>query len=341
MQAGEGDVRLFVTGGAGYVGSAVVEHLVRDGHEVVVYDDLSTGHRGAVPEGARFVRGDVADPVALRAALVPGTDAVLHFAARSIVPESMRDPVGYWRHNVGGALVLLQVVTEHHVPRFVFSSTAGVYGEPGVQPIPESAPARPLHAYGASKRAIEMLLEDLVRNGLRALWLRYFNAAGAMAARGEDHHPETHLIPNILRSTGGGAPPFTIHGDDWPTPDGTCVRDYVHIDDLARAHVAALGALDAGVRGAVNLGTSAGHSVREILAAAEHVTQAKIPVTVGPRRAGDPPSLVADASRARQELNWAPRATLHDIVQSAWDWMRTHPQGYGDRVGEHGPNGAG
>lgn len=332
-------MRLFVTGGAGYVGSVVVEHLLGAGHDVVVYDNLSTGHRGAVAPGARFVHGDVADAVALRAALVPGTDAVLHFAARSIVPESMRDPGGYWRHNVGGALVLLQVVTEHQVPRFVFSSTAGVYGEPEVLPIPESAPPRPLHAYGASKRAIEMLLEDLVRNGLRAIWLRYFNAAGASATHGEDHDPETHLIPNILRGTAGGAAPVTVYGDDWPTPDGTCVRDYVHVDDLARAHVAALHALDQGVCGPVNLGTSAGHSVREILAAAERVTGTKIPVTVGPRRAGDPPSLVADAGRARRDLGWVPRATLDDIVQSAWDWLRTHPQGYGDGTGRHGSHG--
>jgi UDP-glucose 4-epimerase len=333
-------VRVFVTGGAGFVGSVAVEHLLRDGHDVVVYDDLSTGHRAAVPPGAAFVRGDVADLAALRAALVPGTEAVLHFAARSIVTDSMRDPGGYWRHNVGGALVLLQVVAEHHVPRFVFSSTAGVYGEPTVLPVPESAPARPVHAYGASKRAIEMLLEDLVRGGLRAIWLRYFNAAGASPAHGEDHSPETHLIPNILRGAAGAGKPVTIFGDDWPTPDGTCVRDYVHVDDLARAHVAALHALDRGVGGAVNLGTSAGHSVREILAAAERVTRTRIPVTVGPRRAGDPASLVADAGRARRELNWEPRATLDDIVRSAWTWMQAHPQGYGDRVGLHGPDGA-
>ncbi len=334
-------MRLFVTGGAGYVGSVVTEHLLRAGHDVVVFDDLSTGHRGAVPGAARFVQGDLRDAAALEGALEPGTDAILHFAGRSIVPDSMQDPVGYWDHNLGGALALLRVAMARGVPRWVFSSSAAVYGTQGHEPIPESAPLRPEHAYGGSKRGIEMLLEDACRTTpLGAIALRYFNAAGASAERGEDHGPETHLIPRLLRTALTGGAPFVVYGDDWPTPDGTCVRDYVHVEDLAHAHVQALAALDQGVTGPLNLGTTAGHSVRQILAVVRRVTGCEIPVTVGARRPGDPAWLVADASRARRELGWQAQATLEDMVRSAWDWMRAHPAGYGDRAASNEtPNG--
>jgi UDP-glucose 4-epimerase len=208
-----------------------------------------------------------------------------------------------------------------------------VYGVPATVPIPETAPAQPAHPYGGSKRAVEMLIEDAARAAdLRAVALRYFNAAGASRAHGEDHRPESHLVPAVLHAAFAGAPPLVVHGDDWPTPDGTCVRDYVHVEDLARAHVAALAALDDGLRGALNLGTTAGHSVREVVAAAAEVTGRHIPVTVGPRRAGDPPALVADATRAARELGWTPRATLRDVLASAWTWMQAHPRGYDDGV---------
>jgi UDP-glucose 4-epimerase len=325
-------VRLFVTGGAGYVGSVVVEHLLHDGHEVTVFDDLSTGHAAAVPPGARLVVGDLRDTLALRQALDASTEAVLHFAAKSLVGESQRDPLAYYEHNVGGAISLLRVMHERGVQRFLFSSSAGVYGAPATQPIPESEPPRPTHAYGGSKRAIEMLLEDASRClGLRAVWLRYFNAAGASARSGEDHRPETHLLPILLQAARASEPaPVPVYGDDYPTPDGTCIRDYVHVEDLASAHVLALRALDAGLQGAVNLGGGAGKSVLEILATVRRVTARPIPVRVAPRRSGDPPILVADASRAGRELGWRAARGLEAIVTSAWQWLQAHPGGYAD-----------
>jgi UDP-glucose 4-epimerase len=333
-------MRVVVTGGAGYVGSVVADLLVGEGYDVTVLDDLSTGHRAAVPPAAEFVHGDLRDRDVLRRALRPGTDAVLHFAAQSIVPDSMRDPLGYWDHNVGGALALLAGVVEQGVRRFVFSSSAAVYGEPAGQPIPETAPPQPRHAYGGSKRAIEMLLEDASRSlGLRAVALRYFNAAGATARLGEDHRPETHLLPRLLGAAGGGAA-VPVYGDDWPTPDGTCVRDYVHVTDLARAHVLALAALEGGLHGALNLGSGRGQSVREIVAAVRRVTGRSVPVRVERRRPGDPPCLVADVGRAAAELGWKAEIGLDDIVTSAWTWMRAHPRGYGDDAGGTSGRGA-
>jgi UDP-glucose 4-epimerase len=330
-------MRLFVTGGAGYVGSIVAEHLVRDGHEVTVFDDLSTGHRAAVPAAAHLVVGSLHDADAVQAAMAPGTDAVLHFAARSIVSDSMRDPVGYWEHNVGGALILLRAVAAAKVRRFVFSSSAAVYGEPAAQPIPETRAAAPTHAYGASKRAIEVLLEDAHQAlGLRAVSLRYFNAAGASAHCGEDHRPETHLVPRLLQAALGPAAPVPLYGNDYPTHDGTCRRDYVHVEDLAEAHVRALSALESGGLGVVNLGSGGGTSVLEVIAAVEKVTGRRLPVRVEPRRAGDPPELVAAVERARRVLGWQPSRSLLDTVASAWRWMQDHPHGYGTGGAERG-----
>jgi UDP-glucose 4-epimerase len=327
------DVRLFVTGGAGYVGSVVVEILAERGHEVVVYDDLSTGHRAAVHPAARLVVGSLQDGEALLRALPPATEAVLHFAAKSLVQDSLRDPIGYYEHNVGGAACLLRAMQARDVRKLVFSSSAGVYGEPGDAPISESVPPHPTHAYGGSKRAVEMLLEDAMRGGpLRAVFLRYFNAAGASLSRGEDHEPETHLVPNLLRAALGRREPVRVYGDDYATPDGTCVRDYVHVLDLAEAHATALEALDDGVSGPVNLGSGRGQSVREMLDAARQVTGFDIPATVEKRRPGDPARLVADISRAKRELGWVPRrSSPAEILRAAWQWLQAHPRGYDDR----------
>jgi UDP-glucose 4-epimerase len=291
------------------------------------------------------VVGDLRDPRRLLAAIAPGTAAAFHFAARSIVSDSLRDPLGYWEHNLSGAIALLRALAERGVRRFVLSSTAAVYGEPTAVPIPESAPALPTHAYGGSKLAIERLLGDAERTfGMRWLALRYFNAAGASAERGEDHQPETHLVPRLLRWVQAGGEPPPLHGDDYPTPDGTCIRDYVHVEDLATAHVRALAALDGGFSGPVNLGSGSGHSVREIWGAVERVTGVEVPVTVTSRRPGDPPVLVANIARARRELEWRPGQPLEAIVASAWRWMQAHPQGYrgghGAGRGGQGPGNA-
>jgi UDP-glucose-4-epimerase GalE len=324
-------MRVIVTGGAGYVGSVTVEHLLAAGHDTVVVDDLSTGHRKAVAAGAQFVHADVRDAAALAAVFDAGADAVLHFAGASLVADSMRDPIGYWEHNVGATLGLLRAMSAARVPRLVFSSSAAVYGDAIHDPIPESAVPAPTHAYGASKYAIELALADAGRaTGLQSIALRYFNAAGASRDHGEDHQPESHLIPLLLRAAHSGGE-VVVYGDDWPTEDGTCVRDYVHVEDLARAHVAALAGLDAGIAGAINLGSGRGHSVREVISAVEQVTAQPVAVRAGPRRAGDPPVLVADCRRAAQVLRWTPSATLQAIVASAWDWMRAHPHGYEDR----------
>lgn len=322
-------MRVLVTGGAGYIGSVVTEQLVDSGHDVVVLDNLSTGHRDAVPSVCGFVEADLRDTDAVCDILRDGVEAVLHFAARSLVPESMQDPLSYWSHNLGSSLSLVRAMRDSGVRRLVFSSTAAVYGEPDAAFLGEDLPCRPLHAYGGSKRAIEMLLEDEQRAGfIDSVFLRYFNAAGASAAHGEAHDPETHLIPNLLRAASRGET-ARVFGNDYPTEDGTCVRDYVHVIDLARAHVLALEGLDGGVRGPVNLGSGRGYSVLEVLAAVQRVTQRDIAIDIHPRRAGDPPRLVADIARARAQLDWTPRHTgLDAIVRSAWDWRRHHPQGY-------------
>jgi UDP-glucose 4-epimerase len=312
-------MRLLVTGGAGYVGSVVTEALLERGHEITVLDDLSTGHRSAVPPQVQWVHGSLRDPAAVARGLEGGTEAVLHFAARSLVAESQRDPLRYYDDNVGGAVALVRGMVAAKVRRLVFSSSAAVYGEPAVQPIVESTPAAPTHAYGGSKRAVEMLLEHAAATfGLQIACLRYFNAAGATSLHGEDHEPETHLIPSILRAVSAGAP-VTVYGDDYPTPDGTCIRDYVHVRDLAVAHARALESEYAGI---LNLGSGRGHSVKEVVDAVRRVTGARLEIRIGPRRPGDPPRLVAAIEAAARELGWRPEHDLDTIVRSAWEWHR-------------------
>ena len=321
-------MRVLVTGGAGYVGSVSVERLVDQGHEVTVLDTLVTGHRRAVVEGATFVEGSVGDPDVLARTLRDrGIEAVLHCAARSLVGQSMVDPALYYHENVVGGITLLDALRAAGVDRIVFSSTAAVYGEPERIPILESDPTRPVNPYGASKLAFEGAMRWYGVFGLRSVALRYFNVAGASVANGEAHDPETHLIPNLLRAAASGTP-VTLFGDDYPTPDGTPIRDYIHVEDLADAHVLALewtAAAEPGSTQTCNLGSNSGFSVREVLASAESVVGRPIPHTFGPRRAGDPPMLVADTDRARELLGWSPqRGTLHEMVGSAWAWMGSH-----------------
>ena len=329
--------RILVTGGAGYVGSVSVEALLAAGHEVVVLDDATTGHPAAVPEGARFHHGTYTDQAFVAGLLAAERiEAILHCAARSLVGESGRDPEKYYRDNVAGGVALLEGARTSGVHRIVFSSTAAVYGVPDATPIPEDAVLRPINPYGETKRTFEGALRWYgAAYGLRSVSLRYFNVAGATEALGEDHDPETHLIPNVLAAAEGAAT-LTVFGDDYPTPDGTCIRDYIHVADLADAHLLGLEATApedprTGEPLICNLGTAGGFSVREVLDAAERVVGRPIPFTMGERRAGDPPVLVASNTRARSVLGWeAQRPGLDDIVRSAWDWRRRHPGGYPD-----------
>ena len=329
--------RVLITGGAGYVGSVSAAAFLAAGHEVVVLDDLTTGHRAAVPDGATFHEGTYVDGPKVRTLLADERiDAILHCAARSLVGESIREPAKYFRENVAGGVTLLDAARDAGVSRVVFSSTAAVYGVPGETPILEDAPLSPINPYGESKRSFEGALAWYSRAyGLRTVSLRYFNVAGATEDLGEDHDPESHLIPNVLRAVAGG-PPLTVFGDDYPTPDGTCVRDYIHVADLADAHLAALEATEQGDARTdaplvCNLGNGGGFSVREVLASAEGVTGTPIPHTIGPRREGDPPVLVASAARVAAVLGWRPaRPDLEDMVRSAWTWQQRHPGGYPD-----------
>ena len=327
-----------MTGGAGYVGAASVEAFLAAGHDVVVLDDLTTGHRAAVPDGATLHVGSYGDGSAVAQLLVDERiEAILHCAARSLVGESIADPAPYFRDNVGGGVAMLEAARAAGVDRVVFSSSAAVYGVPDETPIPEDAPLRPINPYGETKRTFEAALAWFGRAyGLRSVSLRYFNVAGATDAIGEDHAPETHLIPVILGAVESGTP-VTLFGDDYATPDGTCIRDYLHVADLADAHLRALEATLPGdprtADGALvcNLGNGDGFSNREVLRAASAVVGRDIPVVIGPRRAGDPPVLVASAERAGQVLDWRPmHASLEDIVASAWAWRRSHPGGYGE-----------
>ncbi|HEX6868920.1 MAG TPA: UDP-glucose 4-epimerase GalE [Candidatus Limnocylindrales bacterium] len=329
--------RILVTGGAGYVGSVSVEALLADGHDVVVLDDLTTGHRAAVPSGATLREGSYTDLVATTRLLQEhAIEAILHCAARSLVGESIADPSRYYQENVAGGIALLEAAREAGVTRFVFSSTAAVYGVPDTTPIPEDAPLRPINPYGESKRTVEGALAWYGRAyGLRSVSLRYFNVAGATPTLGEVHRPETHLIPNVLAAAEGSAD-LTIFGDDYPTPDGTCLRDYIHVADLADAHARAIVATAPGDPRTdealvCNLGNGGGFSIREVVTAAERVVGTAIPVRIGPRRAGDPPVLVARSTRAEEVLGWRPqRPGLEAMVGSAWEWRRAHPDAYGD-----------
>jgi UDP-glucose 4-epimerase len=304
----------------------VARHLVDAGHDVTVVDDLSKGHEWAVPDGAAFRRVDLLDRGPLGGVLGEGFDAVLHFAARSLVGESVAKPVDYFRTNVGGTLNLLDAMRDAGVPRLVFSSTAAVYGEPDTVPILETAPARPTNPYGASKYAVDQVIGyEAAASGLAAVSLRYFNVAGASGRQGELHDPETHLIPSVLKVALGEHDAVRIFGTDYPTPDGTAVRDYIHVDDLARAHLLALDAPDPGTHRIFNLGNGAGFSVREVVDAARLVTGCQIPAVESPRRAGDPAVLVASSDLIRRELGWVPeKPALEDMITDAWNWMRDH-----------------
>ncbi len=325
-------MKLLVTGGAGYIGSIVASHLLGAGHEVVVLDNLERGHREAVPDGAELLVLDLLERDILGEVLADGFDGVLHFAALALVGESVSNPERYWRTNVGGTLNLLEAMAGGGAGRLVFSSTCAVYGQPDEVPIAETAPPRPINAYGATKLAVDEMIGHFCQaNGLGAVSLRYFNVAGASGALGEDHQPETHLIPNILRAALGHNQYVEIFGTDYPTPDGTAIRDYIHIDDLAEAHLLALAGARGGEHQVFNLGNGNGFSVREVIAAAEAVTGTKIPTREVARRAGDPPMLVAASERIRAELGWQARKPgLEQIVADAWAFSQSRPGGYSE-----------
>ncbi|MEV4114542.1 UDP-glucose 4-epimerase GalE [Nonomuraea sp. NPDC049695] len=310
-------MRLLVTGGAGYVGSVVAAQLIEAGHDVTVLDDLSTGHQDAVPEGARFVQESITEAHDA----LDGMDAVLHFAAKSLVGESVEKPGLYWSNNLGGTLALLDAMRDKGVGRIVFSSTAATYGEPERSPIEEDDPTRPTNPYGASKLAVDTALSAFAGiRGLGAVSLRYFNVAGAYGRYRERHTIETHLIPNVLKVATGERESVSVFGTDYATPDGTCVRDYIHVADLARAHLLALEAIVPGRHQIYNLGSGSGFSVQEVISVCREVTGHEIPAVVADRRPGDPAVLVASSARIQRELGWkAERPSLRDIVSDAWD----------------------
>ena len=318
-------MRVLVTGGAGYIGSGVVEELLASGHRAVVYDNLYKGHRDAVHPAAEFVHADLLDAKALHAA-ISGADAVVHLAAHSLVGESVQEPAKYYRNNVVAGLALADAMREHGVRWLVFSSTAAVYGEPAKQPIEETDPTAPTNPYGETKLAFENALRWYsAAYGLRSINLRYFNAAGATARCRERHEPETHLVPVVLQAAAGRIPEVTIFGADYPTPDGTCVRDYIHVSDLARAHLLALQALaDGHAGGSYNLGCGgSGYSVMQVIEVARSVSGRDIRLRIGPRRPGDPAVLVASSQRIMRDLGWRPRLQdLQEIVRSAWEPLK-------------------
>ena len=324
-------MKVLVTGGAGYIGSVVTEELLNDGHEVLVYDNLIKGHRSAVDVRAQFIEADLIDGGALRQALKDHSiEAVIHMAAYSLVGESVEQPAKYFANNVVAGLNLIDAMRDCRVRKLVFSSTAATYGEPAKQPIEETDPTRPTNPYGESKLAFERALRWYENAyGLRYASLRYFNAAGASKRFGEQHDPETHLIPLVLQAAKGVRPDVQIFGDDYPTRDGTCVRDYIHVIDLARAHILALNILEE--RSAIyNLGCGGdGYTVNEVIDAAREVTGREIATRMVKRRAGDPAVLIASSDRIKHELGWSPKyQDLKLIIQSAWDWLQAHPEGY-------------
>ncbi|EFO80703.1 UDP-glucose 4-epimerase [Oscillochloris trichoides DG-6] len=325
-------MKILVTGGAGYIGSATAAELLDAGHQVVVFDNLSQGHREAVPPAATFIQGDLADRAALAQlfAAHPDIDGIMHFASYTLVGESMQQPLLYLRDNLVNAANLLEAAVAAGVRRFILSSTANLFDDPAKMPIDEHERIVPGSPYGESKFFIERLLHWFERiYGLRYACMRYFNASGDTPERGEHHDPETHLIPLILQVALGQREQITIFGNDYPTPDGTCIRDYVHVVDLAQAHILALQALDRLGSRKYNLGNGSGFSVLEVIEAARKVTGHPIPHVVGPRRAGDPAILVASSETIRQELGWQPRyPDIESIIATAWEWHRSHPQGY-------------
>jgi UDP-glucose 4-epimerase len=323
-------MKVFVTGGAGYIGSVAVEELLDRGDEVHVFDNLSEGHRGAVDSRATFIQGDLNDPKSISLAMqTSAPDAVMHYAANALVGESMRDPFKYFHNNVGGGLNLLRAAVENKVNRFVFSSTCATYGIPDRVPIDEGTPQNPINPYGESKLMFEKILRwfDQI-HGLTFVSLRYFNVAGASTRFGEHHRTETHLIPRVLQVALGQAACVEIFGSDYPTPDGTCIRDYIHVRDLAQAHILALSASKSDT---YNLGTGGGTSVKEVIDTCREITGHEIPVEEKPRRPGDPPRLVAASDKAREQLGWKPEfQNISAIVESAWNWHKKHPRGYPD-----------
>ena len=323
-------MKILVVGGAGYIGSICTELLLDEGHDVCVFDNLTEGHRRAVDSRARFIQGDLADRKQIQAALSSTQpDAVMHFAASALVAESMRDPSKYFRNNISNGLNLLDAMVATGVGQIVFSSTCAIFGPPERVPIDETAPAHPINPYGESKLAFERILRWYNQiHGLKYVSLRYFNAAGASGNFGEDHRLETHLIPNILKVALGQQPHVEIYGTNYETPDGTCIRDYIHIVDLARAHILALGAAKSGF---YNLGTGGGASVREVIDACRKITGRKIDTVEKPRRPGDPPRLIASSEKIKNELGWRPQfQSLDAIVESAWKWHQKFPNGYQD-----------
>jgi len=323
-------MRVFVTGGAGYIGSVATEQLVKAGHDVVVFDNLSQGHRSAVHPQARFIEGDLADVKAIAEAFQQTRpEAIMHFAAKSLVGESMQSPFLYLGDNVTNGLNLLRVAMDHEVKKFILSSTANLFDHPAKIPIDEAAAVIPGSPYGESKYILERFLFWLEKtHGLRYACLRYFNAAGATEERGEDHDPEMHLIPIVLQVAQGKRDHITVFGNDYETPDGTCIRDYIHVADLAAAHILALQALDSGSR-TYNLGNGNGFTVKQVVETARKITGHPIPIKMGTRRPGDPPKLIAGSDKIRNELGWKPAfPDLTSIVESAWRWHQKFPNGY-------------
>ncbi|HET7012139.1 MAG TPA: UDP-glucose 4-epimerase GalE [Anaerolineales bacterium] len=325
-------MNIFLTGGAGYIGSAAAAELIAAGHKVAVYDSLVTGHAAAVPKEAEFIQGELGDAAFVRRALSRQSfDAVMHFAAFIEAGESMADPGKYFRNNLALGQDLIEAAFQAGVRRFVLSSTAAVY-QTSDEPLTEDSPIGPASVYGQTKWMLEQILEWYHRvHGLRFAALRYFNAAGASGGRGEAHRPESHLIPRVLQVALGQQPRAHIFGDDYPTPDGTCIRDYIHIADLVSAHLLALAALDDRPRQVYNIGNGAGYSVLQVVEAARRVSGHAIPADIRPRRPGDPARLVASSERIRHDLGWRPKhPSLDDILSSAWEWHRAHPDGYPD-----------
>lgn len=314
-------MKILVTGGAGFIGSVVSQQLISLNHDVTILDNLSTGHVGSIPTGANFVSGSLLNTSDIESALM-GNEAVIHFAAKSLVGESMLYPEEYWENNLEGTRNLLASMNNLNIKKIVFSSTAAVYGEPTEIPLTENSPLNPKSPYGESKLAVENLLSEYCdQSGFAAISLRYFNVAGASGSLGERHNPETHLIPRVLQSLLQSAGPFEIFGDDWPTPDGTCIRDYIHVEDLARAHVLALDNLEPGKHKIFNLGSGNGSSVLQVIAAIESATGKKVNSVVSARRSGDPAILITSITAAEQNLGWQPKLDLNQMVADAYRFM--------------------